>query len=80
MIYLFIMDTNMEKCYHQLEKKESYDDYGKYSIQIDITQISLDKLNSLSYQEPYGRNSMVMMLSNSINDNIKLNDHYIYKL
>ena len=65
------MDIYEEKCYHQLEKKESYDDYGNYSIQIDITQIPLEVLNSLSYQEPYGRNSMVSMLSNSINDNIK---------
>ena len=65
------MDIYEEKCYHQLEKKESYDDYGKYSIHIDITQISLETLNSLSYQEPYGRNSMISMLSNSISDNVK---------
>ena len=64
------MDIYQEKCYHQLEKKESYDNYGNYSIQIDITQIPLETLNSLSYQEPYGRNSMVSMLSNSITDNI----------
>jgi len=64
------MDIHGDNCYHQLEKKESYDDYGNYSIQIDITQISLETLNSLSYQEPYGRNSMITMLSNSINDNI----------
>ena len=70
------MDTYQEKCYHQLEKKESYDDYGNYSIQIDITQIPLEKLNSLSYQEPYGRNSMISMLSNSINDNVKFDTFY----
>ena len=64
------MNTYQENCYNQLEKKETYDDYGNYSIQIDITQIPLEILNSLSYQEPYGRNSMVSMLSNSINDNI----------
>ena len=65
------MDTYGDECYKKLEKKESYDDYGKYSIHIDITQISLETLNSLSYQEPYGRNSMISMLSNSINDNVK---------
>jgi hypothetical protein len=66
------MDIYQDNCYNQLEKKESYDNYGNYSIQIDITQIPLETLNSLSYQEPYGRNSMVSMLSNSINDNIKI--------
>tara|TARA_B100000035_G_scaffold190733_1_gene162870 strand:- start:305 stop:520 length:216 start_codon:yes stop_codon:yes gene_type:complete len=65
------MDIYQDNCYKQLNKKESYDNYGNYSIQIDITQIPLEVLNSLSYQEPYGRNSMVSMLSNSINDNIK---------
>ena len=65
------MDIYQENYYNQLQKKESYDNYGNYSIQIDITQISLETLNSFSYQEPYGRNSMVSMLSNSINDNIK---------
>jgi hypothetical protein len=65
------MDTYLENCYNKLEKKESYDDYGNYHIIIDITQIPLETLNSLSYQEPYGRNSMVSMLSNSINDNVK---------
>ena len=66
------MDIYQDNCYNQLKKKESYDNYGNYSIQIDITQIPLETLNSLSYQEPYGRNSMVSMLSNSINDNIKI--------
>ena len=64
------MDSYDEKCYNKIKKKESYDDYGNYHIIIDITQIPLEKLNSLSYQEPYGRNSMVSMLSNSIYDNI----------
>ena len=66
------MDIHQNDCYKKLDKKESYDNYGNYSIQIDITQIPLEVLNSLSYQEPYGRNSMVSMLSNSINDNIKI--------
>ena len=64
------MDIYEEKCYKNCVKKESYDDYGNYHIIIDITQIPFEKLNSLSYQEPYGRNSMISMLSNSINDNI----------
>ena len=64
------MDIYQDDCYNKLEKKESYDDYGNYSVIIDITQIPLETLNSLSYQEPYGRNSMVSMLSNSINDNV----------
>ena len=62
--------NNIRDCFQNSIKEEFYDDYGNYKIIIDITKISLDKLNSLSYQEPYGRNSLFFMLSNNISENI----------
>ena len=43
---------------------------------IDITQYSLEELNSVSYQEPYGRQSMYSILSNNINDNLEQESNY----
>jgi hypothetical protein len=67
------MDIYEDNSYQKYIKSESYDDYGNYKIIIDITQIPLEKLNSLSYQEPYGRHSLFFMLSNNINENINEN-------
>ena len=61
---------NIKDCFQNSIKEEFYDDNGNYKITIDITQFSLDQLNSIEYQEPYGRNSLFFMLSNDINENI----------
>lgn len=61
---------NIKDYFENSIKEEIYDDYGNYKITIDITQFSLDQLNSFQYQEPYGRHSLFFMLSNNINENI----------
>ena len=44
------------------EEDEIYDLHALYS---------LEELNSVSYQEPYGRQSMYSILSNNIKDNLE---------
>ena len=57
--------------YKQNCHKKIVNAYNNFQMMIDITQYSLEELNSVSYQEPYGRQSMYSILSNNINDNLE---------
>ena len=73
------MSYYQEKCHDEL--LNSVDKYSfthginfthDINFTVDITKYPLDKILSLSYQEPYGRNCMYAILSNSIADNLKI--------
>ena len=54
-----------QKCHKKI------DNSNNFQMIIDITQYSLKEINSVSYQEPYGRQSMYSILSNAIEDNLE---------
>ena len=57
--------------YKQNCHKKIVNPYNNFQMIIDITQYSLEELNSVSYQEPYKRQSMYSILSNNIKDNLE---------
>ena len=70
------MSYYQEKCHNELLNNVNPIDKYSYThdinFTVDITKYPLEKILSLSYQEPYGRNCMYSILSNSIIDNLKI--------
>ena len=67
------MSYYQEKCHDELlNSVDKYSFIHDIYFNIDITKYPLEKILSLSYQEPYGRNCMYSILSNSIVDNLNI--------